>query len=192
MYMNIKRKFYFEGEEIILSSECKKRGLKYSLVYGRIKSGWTVERAFSAPIRRNGSFYYRGKKRSLKELCQINNWDYQFIANQVYGRKLTLKKAIKNLFQSKNLINRKTKILLHKTVSKDCSTETIDHLRVRLKNLRSEKEKLKRKFELNYSEIPQNERLLRREKKFYFQKKSQEMQKEVNELLDQIKQMRDV
>jgi hypothetical protein len=141
-----RQKFYFVGKEIILSSECKKRSLKYSLVYGRLKLGWTVERALSTPIRRRGRFYYRGKQRSLKELCQINNWDYQFIANQVYGRKLALKKAIKNLSQRKNSINRKTKILLHKTVSKDFSVETIDHLRVSLKNLRSYKEKLKRKF----------------------------------------------
>ena len=77
-----------------LAGECAKRGLNYSTVYQRLKTGWTMEEALATPINSHKKYSINGKEVKLKEYCLKNKLDYIAVRNRLHQSKMTFEDAI--------------------------------------------------------------------------------------------------
>src|SRR5207237_1303857 len=66
----------YQGRTLCLSEWASEFGMKYDLLYGRIKAGWSPERALTTPGRRARLIAFGGQTLTIEEWAEARGLNY--------------------------------------------------------------------------------------------------------------------
>lgn len=94
----------YNGEMLTLREIGRRTGIHDFVLYGRIKNGMSLTQAISIPVKPKADiryFYYKGETRTIKQIAEMENLDYQIFRGRLKYYKYENIEMVVNLVKTK-------------------------------------------------------------------------------------------
>lgn len=103
------RKFTFNGKTLYLSEWADEFKIKYGTLDGRLRKGWSIEKALTFPVKTRGKrksliITYNGKIQTIKEWANELNLNYDMLKARLIDYGWTIEKSFNTKSRKRNIL----------------------------------------------------------------------------------------